>query len=1452
MIERIIHYSLHHKAVVGVGVLALLIGGLVAFRGLPMDAVPDITNNQVQVITLAPTLATLEVERFVSYPVEQALASLPRMTELRSISRFGLSQVTAVFEDGMDTYLARQLMNERLQQLAGTMPPGVDPPFLAPMSTGLGEVFQYVVRADSAHHDQYDAKQLRELQDWVIGRQLLGVPGVAEINGFGGELKQFEVAVDPVRLHAMGLGIGDVIDALQRNNANTGGAYIEHANNAYFIRGVGLATGLEDLGLIVVDTPREGAPLLVRDVATLRIGAAPRYGAMTRDGEGEVVGGIVMMLKGGNASEVVDAVKVRLDEIRKGLPQGVVIESFLDRADLVDRAMRTVRNNLVEGALIVILVLVLFLGQLRAGLIVASVIPLSMLFAVILMRLTGVSGNLMSLGAIDFGLVVDGAVIIVEAVLFRMHHLAKREGLLPRHEMDDEVQHAAGRMMKAATFGQFIILIVYIPILALTGVEGKMFRPMALTVVYAIIGAIVLSLTYVPVMSALFVSRRTGPSVTFSDRMMDRFTKAYRPVLDRALRRSRLVLVLAIALLASAVFAFTRMGGEFIPQLEEGDFAFHSILPPGASLSASIANNANVERIVMQFPEVKDVVSKTGTAEVPTDIMSPEMTDVLILLHDKREWTTGRSYWELADTMYNALHQIPGVFFEINQPIQMRSNELMTGVRQDIAVKLFGPDIDTLLHYAQEVAAVISDVPGAGVPAIERVQGTPQITITYDRERMAVLGADVEELNRTVRAAFAGEPAGSVYEGERRFDVVVRADSAHRANIADVQRLLVRTRDGSAVPLDQLAEVDFVSTPAQITHENAQRRIYVGVNAHGRDVEGLVTDMQSGVDQRIQLPPGYFLEFGGQFQHLREAKARLSIAVPVALLLILALLWVTFRSLPDALLIYTAVPLSAIGGVAALWLRDMPFSISAGVGFIALFGVAVLNGMVLIATFRDLAAQGIGVVERVRQGTASRLRPVLMTASVASLGFLPMALSQGAGAEVQRPLATVVIGGLITATALTLLVLPVIYVLYHGRKRGPGKERKAVPVLPALLLACMALPAYAQVPRFTLEEALHTANAGAPRVLAARAEAARMEALRGAASDMPGTEVMYMRGQYNAYVKEDNSITATQTIPFPTLIAARASAARAEAEAAQAQRGIVESDLAWEVRSAWHRLHYLHAVEHLLLEQDSTWNELARSTALRAETGEIPPLARATAEVRAGQSQDELRRHRSLLAAERLAFGSLLGLNSGADAEAAPLLPLADALPDTAVKQGPELHLLQKRVEAAEQQHRVERNAFLPNLTVGYFSQTLIGSAMDAENTRLATRSDRFQGFQLGVSLPLWARPQAARSKAASLQTEAAQHALAEGERRWRTELNSALQRIASDRTTLRWYAEEALPNAERILLASRTAFAAGAIAHAEHVLNLQQALAIRRGHLDLIDAHNANVLLVQRLTAGQ
>ena len=1448
MIERIIRYSIQHKLVVGLGVLLLIALGVRAMMRLPVDAVPDITNNQVQVITIAPTLATLEVEQFVSYPIEQALSNLPEVHELRSISRFGVSQVTVVFDDAFDTYLARQLVAERLQLVRGDMPDGVQPPYLAPLSTGLGEVYQYVVHPKPGFEDRFTPMELREVQDWIIARRLMGTPGVAEINSFGGFLKQFEVAVDPLRLQGMGLSIGDLLTALERNNANTGGAYIERSNNAYYIRGLGLARTLDDIGRIVVDTPEEGAPLLVRDVAEVRLGHAPRYGAMTRNGEGEVVGGIVMMRKGENASKVVDAVKERMKSVEAALPEGLQIDPFLDRADLVSRAIATVEKNLLEGALIVVLVLVLFLGQWRAGLIVASVIPLAMLFALIMMDLTGVTGNLMSLGAIDFGLIVDGAVIIVEAVLHRMQHLPA-SGRLDRERMDHEVSGAASRMMNAATFGQLIILIVYLPILALSGVEGKMFRPMAQTVSYAILGAIILSLTYVPVMSALFVPRRTGPSRNFSDRMMEAVGRAYRPTLELALRFRRGVVIGALGLLALAVAAFLRMGGEFIPQLEEGDFAFHSILPQGSSLTASVRNNALVEERLMAFPEVKMVVGKSGTAEVPTDLMSPEQTDVMILLNPRDAWTTTDDYWSLADSLLAALQEIPGVFFEINQPIQMRFNELMTGVRQDIAIKVYGPDLDSLVHYAERIAHIVRDVPGAGPPQVERVAGLPQIAVRYDRERLAATGFSVDQLNRTVRAAFAGEPAGAIYEHERRFDLVVRADSSRRSDITDVGGLYVANDRGERLPLSQVADVRYEDAPAQVTHEDAQRRIFVGVNARGRDVERLVADIEEQVAAQVDLPPGYFVSFGGQFENLVEAKRRLSLVVPLALALILALLYFTFRSLPSALLIFTAVPLSAIGGVAALLLRGMPFSISAGVGFIALFGVAVLNGMVLISTFQQLREEGVDDVwERVRQGTRMRLRPVLMTASVASLGFLPMALSSSAGAEVQRPLATVVIGGLITATLLTLVVLPALYVLFFGSRRARAPKALAV-LLPLLLLGGVA---QAQTPLvLSLDSALSIARMQAPALRAAVAEELRADALRRTATEMPATELEYMRGQYNSYVPDDNNITIKQRIPFPTLMAARGGAARAGAEVARADRMSIEADLRMAVQRTGLRLRYLQALDSLMERTDSVYEALARSAGVRHEAGAGSLLERTTALARASEVHTRRMQVQADRQVEQYRLGALLGMRGPVDASPGPLRALPTPMgADTAVLAlNPDLVRLEQQAEVARQEHRVARNAMLPDLMVGYFNQTLIDAPTTAEGLPLAAPTDRFDGFMAGVSVPLWFVPGAAKAKAGAYREESARQAWNDARLQLMAEHQALLLQEQRDRALLRWYEQEALPNAERILATSLTAFEVGEIGQAEHLLNLQQANTIFQEYLRTVDSLNGTVLQLERIT---
>jgi len=1446
MIDAIIRFSIQHKLVIGLGTLLLVALGIRAITRLPIDAVPDITNNQVQVITIAPSLATLEVEQFVSYPIERALGNLPQVHELRSISRFGVSQVTIVFDDAMDPYLARQLVNERLQLVRGSMPPGVEQPYLAPLSTGLGEVYQYVIHPKPGYEDRYDAMALREVQDWIITPQLMGTPGVAEINSFGGFQKQFEVAVDPARLQGMGIGIGDVLEALERNNANTGGAYIERGRTAYYIRGVGLVGGLEDIGRVVIDTPAEGAPLLVRDVATVRLGHAPRYGAMTRNGEGEVVGGIVMMLRGENANKVVKGVKERLAQVEGSLPEGLTIEPFLDRTSLVDRAIRTVRNNLTEGALIVILLLVLFLGQWRAGFIVASVIPLSFLFALIMMELTGVTGNLMSLGAVDFGLLVDGAVIIVEAVLFQLHR-GRAGGLLTQREMDEEVRGSASRMMNAATFGQFIILIVYIPILTLGGIEGKMFRPMAQTVVYALLGAILLSLTYVPMMSALLLKRRTGPTHTFSDKLMGALERSYTPVLALALNNRLKVVATALLLFVLAVLGFQRLGGEFIPQLEEGDFAFHSILPQGASLSASVANNKLVEQKLLQFPEVKLVVGKTGTAEVPTDLMSPEQTDVLIILKEKDEWTTTQDYWALADSMLKALETIPGVFFEINQPIQMRFNELMTGVRQDIAIKVYGADLDTLLRYAERIADVVEHVPGAGAPQVERVAGQPQIVVRPDRERMAALGFDVDELNRSLRAAFAGEPAGLVYENERRFQLVVRADTSARKGIDDVRALYVRGRNGMLVPLSQVAQVEYEVAPAQITHENAQRRVYVGVNAHGRDVESLVADMRARVEQEVKLPAGYWYTFGGQFENLLEAKARLSVAVPIALLLIFLLLYLALRDLPNALLLFSAVPLSAIGGVAALSLRGMPFSISAGVGFIVLFGVAVLNSLVLVSTYQQLASDGVALMDRVRQGAVMRLRPVLLTASTDAVGFLPMALSISAGAEVQRPLATVVIGGLITDMVLTLLLLPVLYVLvtrWRERRRGMGPAA-------VVLLGCFALPGSAQAQQpepLPLDSALHMAFRNNGMLEAAALFVEQAEASKGSAWSFDKT-TFFLENEDLApsFPQGIFKMGLAQRIEFPTVYGARSAVARERVGWAEARYDAAVRDLERDVRVAWNTLELAAAEERQLRRLDSLYADLVRVAELRHATGEAPLVEKASAIARRQQVAVQRYRATRALAIAQLDLQRLLrtdGLLLPAAEQPVPdLLPVMDLPP----ADHPLLESARREVRMAERQHNVERHATLPDLSARWFDQRLY---LNEGSPRAVTGADDlFRGYSLGIGLPIAFWDHRSRIKSAGLQERIA-HEQAE---QLRADLDagyrSALERARQAREAWLAYDGPLTEQAGVIERSATEAYKAGDIGYVELTTLLAQSTDLRLGRIQARAAYLEALIQLDHFT---
>lgn len=1057
MFQKLITYSIRHKLVIGVLSIALAIWGVWSLVHLPFDSTPDITDNQVQVITQAPSLGAQEVEQYVTTPVEMALANIPRIQERRSISRSGLSVITLVFDDAADIYWARSQVSQVVEQLEKELPKNTETE-MGPIATGLGEIYHYTIRAKEGYEHKYSLTQLRTMQDWIVRKQLSGTPGVAEVSGWGGYVKQYEVAINTDQLNASGVSVSEVFDALQRNNANTGGSYIEENSNQFYIRGIGVVKNLEDVANITVKTV-DGTPVKVGDVAKVQLGHATRFGAVTRNGEGEVVAGIAIMLKGENFQEVIKNVKERINQIQKSLPEGVVIEPFIDRTNLVDRVEGTIARNLIEGGLIVIFVLVIFLGNWRAGLVVASVIPLSMLFAFGMMKTFGIDGNLMSLGAIDFGMIVDSAVIIVEAVVthintghfsqpeVRAAYLAQCQNggaatpfALTQKQMDEEVHFSASRIRQSAAFGEIIIMIVYIPLMTLVGIEGKMFRPMALTVFFAILGAFILSLTYVPMASSLMLSRKVHTRKTFSDRVIEKLQAWYRPVLDWGLARNKDVITGAVALFCVSVVGFKFLGGEFIPSLEEGDFAVEMSMSQGTSLSQMVESCTKAEKLLKkEYPEIKQVVSRIGSAEIPTDPMPVERADIMIALKPKAEWTSAKTTPELMEKMEETLSAIPGLEAEISQPIQMRNNELLTGIKQDVAIKIFGDDLDVLTQQAGKVKRMIEDVPGVSGIFVEEVAGLPQIQVKYNHEKMAAYGVSVDDISEILETTFAGAVAGSLYEGDKKFDIVLRMDPSQR-NVESLEQLSIPLKDGTDIPLSQVADIDYSPAPAQVSHEDGARRIYVGFNVKGRDVQSTVEDIQEILDEKLKLPDGYYYNYGGEFENLQSATNRLMVVIPIALVIILLLLYATVKNVRESLFVFSAIPLAAIGGVWALWLRGMPFSISAGVGFIALFGVAVLNGIVLIGQMNqmqreektaDKLSASIGVTElihhRIIESCMVRLRPVLMTALVASMGFLPMALSQGDGAEVQRPLATVVIGGLITSTLLTLLVLPAIY-----------------------------------------------------------------------------------------------------------------------------------------------------------------------------------------------------------------------------------------------------------------------------------------------------------------------------------------------------------------------------------------------------------------------------------------
>ena len=1435
MLNTIVRFSIQKKLFVALTTLFLFLGGLYAMFTLPIDAVPDITNNQVQIVTVSPTLAPQEVEQLITMPVEISMSNIMNVEEIRSVSRFGLSLVTVVFKENVPTLQARQLVNEQIQAVAGEIPSELGTPELMPITTGLGEIYQYVLRVDEKYKDKYDAMELRTIQDWIVKRQLSGIPGIVEINSFGGNLKQYEIAIDPDALSALQITIGDVFEALSKNNQNTGASYIEKVGKAYYIRSEGMIEKMKDIEKIVV-TNRGGMPVHISDIGKVGFGSAKRFGAMTIDGEGECVGGIAMMLKGANANVVTKTLEQRVAKVQKILPEGVTIEPYLNRSELVNRNISTVIFNLIEGALIVFLVLIIFLGDIRSGLIVASVIPLAMLFAFIMMRLFGVSANLMSLGAIDFGIVVDGSIVILEGILAHIYGKRLAGKTLTAEEMSKEVEAGAVKVVKSSTFAVLIILIVFFPILTLTGIEGKYFTPMAQTLVFCIIGALLLSLTYVPMMATLFLKRKVELKPTFADRFFGWLTGVYDRLLGACMRRVWVTLASAFALLAASLMLFTRLGAEFIPTLDEGDFAMQMTLPAGSSLTRSIDISLDAERVLKQkFPEVKHVVAKIGTAEVPTDPMSVEDADVMIVMKPFKEWTSASSRAEMVEKMKEALEEVQGAEFNFSQPIQLRFNELMTGAKADIAIKLYGEDMEELYARAKEAAKYVAKVPGASDVIVEQAMGLPQLVVKYDRTKISRYGINIEELNDIIRTAYAGEAAGVVFENERRFDLVVRLDD-EKVKDLDLNRLYVRTCDGLQVPMSEVATIDLVDGPLQINRDATKRRIVIGVNVRNADIQQVVSQISDILDKNIKLKPGYYFEYGGQFENLQNAIRTLMIVIPIALMLILLLLFFAFRSITYSLVVFSTVPLSLIGGILALWLRGLPFSISAGVGFIALFGVAVLNGILMINHFNDMKKQSkyeMCTNQIIRRGCKHLLRPVFLTGLVASLGFVPMAVATSAGAEVQRPLATVVIGGLIVSTVLTLLIIPAFYRLVNGlpaalrrfKKRPNGGKIAMVIVLALMPLGTLAQ----QAQKITLDEAIDMALAGSPRLQAVDSDIARIRATKGESWELAPTQVTYSWGQLNGELKHDNELSVEQSLGSLLTPFYKNSLVSVQVASSERYRDLVTKEIVAEVKRAW--TDYQHAVSVLELSQmqDSLGNRLRKSGEVRLLQGDIDQLEyrmmatmASEAHTKVLQATDDVR-----LAAKRFAWACF---SSDAVEPADSRLAMM-SLPESYNLSQAHIGYFDSQVEVKRKAVDVERSRFFPELSVGYSRQKI--EPLSGLNS-----------WSVGVAVPIVFFPQKSKVKQARAEATIARWDAEDNRLKLRNRVEELRLRIERQQRTIDSYTGDALKQADELQRNAMMLYKESETGIVELLHSITTANEIRKSYVDAV--HEYNVMLLE------
>jgi cobalt-zinc-cadmium resistance protein CzcA len=1435
MLEKIIQYSIHHKLIILLFSAGIIGFGFYSLSEIPIGAVPDVTNNQVQIITTSRNLATEDVEKFLTYPVELEMANLPDVKEIRSVSKFGLSVVTVVFNDKIGTYLPRQLIAEKIKAAEEKIPAGFGKPFMGPITTGLGEIYQYVIEVDSAHSSDYSLSDIRTIQDWVVKRQLSGIPGVVEVNTWGGYLKQYEVALNPAKLRSFNISVTQAYSALENNNNVAGGGYIEKTNQTYFIRGEGLVGSLKDIEDIVIEN-RNGTPIFINDIANVGFGHATRFGAVTGNGEGEKVLGQVMMLKGANSKAVIEAVKERVSEISSSLPPGISINPFLERSELIGKTTFTIAENLILGCLIVIFVVVLLLGNIRSGLVVASVIPMCLLFALSLMYIFGVDANLMSLGAIDFGIIIDGAVIIVEFIAFKISQEGTKLKALPKAERQnfiDNVTHlGASKMMHSAVFGQLIIIIVFIPILSLVGVEGKMFRPMALVFCFALIGAMLLCFTYVPVMASLFIRPTDPKKKTVSKRLINFLEDTYKPTIAWALRRKKIVISMAFSLLIVVGFLFSRMGGEFVPTLDEGDFVIQPVLKTGTSLSNTVIATTRIEKILKRFPEVDQVVSRIGAAEVPTDPMSMEESDVIIKLRPKSEWVSAQSKDDLADRFKEALTEIPGVDFEFTQPIEMRFNELITGVRADLAIKIFGEDLEVLYNKALEVEQAIQNIDGAADITVEKVAGLPQMSVKYDRRKIAKYGLNVVELNKLITMGFAGMPAGTVFEGEKQFDLVVRFDADHHKDIEDIQTASIQLSNGNQLPLSEFATISYTKGPAKISRDNTKRRIVVGVNVRGRDLESVVKDVQDVIDKEVKLPVGYTVDYGGQFENLRTAKDRLMIAVPIALLLIFVLLYFAFDSVKEALIIYSAIPMSAVGGVILLYIRDLPFSISAGVGFIALFGIAVLNGIVLIEEFKELKANGISDInKRILIGTKNRLRPVLLTAAAAALGFLPMAISTSAGAEVQRPLATVVVGGLISATALTLIVLPVLYAIFDRKGHFPKIK---IPKKAIISLVIFAIPMfiYSQKTTITVDQAIQIALQNNTGLKASKQKIEQSKQLMGSTINIPKTEVYYNKDQNNIAL---NNLTlnvwgVSQSVQFPTVYGAQRKVQEAKTLLTSDQYRMNKRVVVKEVSKAYYEIIYWQHMQANYVYLDSIYKAFENAANRRYEQGATHYLEKITAETKRKEISLKLEQINESLNKGYISLNQwlqtdtifLINKNTLNKVELIPL--------DT--NEHPVLAYYGDAKELSMRQLSLEKLRLLPDLNASIFQGNNNGEGRQT-----------YSGFQVGVSIPLWFGSQ--KSKIVAAKT--ANSVIEFESENYKTQLLSKYRALESDlrqyEKGLNYYESTGKRLAEETLYHAIKAFQSGEIDFLQYVQLLENSKNIQSNYLTSLLQYNISVL---------